>query len=404
MQLFLKYCNLITSISVMLIFCYYSSLSLDLGFRFLYFEKFENKNAIYPSPDFVRGIPWHMLIERMTISWKGKVKKDDFREEMSSLINYVDNNSVGDPEHFSHDIVVIRNAYVSQCFTISDGNTMYAFWYKSGLDWNYVCGWDMPVSYYVDEVIAFGHSSVGILGHWFFDFLTSLMMLPEDILNRAKVLVRSENGFSGDTLKLLGIRNDQILKVSNGSWIYANVVYSMNPAPHIHNFGLPMRKLADKLKAALKLDNSTQPDGYYIMNRYSRQRMLKDDDIKELLKYLRKGSLIEWKIYNDDANTIKEYANVWNDVKFAFAPTGSNLVGIMFIHKNSVLVIAQCNLRDTAFINLALTFEAKVVSFSNANSVHFDEKNYIELDMNLAKRCAKLGLYAVNHGKWPPKS
>ena len=70
------------------------------------------------------------------------------------------------------------------------------------------------------------------------------------------------------------------------------------------------------------------------------------------------------------------------------------------MQKNSVVISVQAELRDFAFTNLALIFEVRFLMFSNPGSTHFTKKNYIDLDMDIAKKAARIGMKAAENGTW----
>lgn len=384
----------------------YNFFTNNIRHRLSFFgELNELGKIINPKGGIVRTLkhtPRNIIIDLINISWKGKIGYDSLYEHKESLKYCKRGARSGEIDRFSGYIAVFKDVYISTCYTISDGNKMYAYWNNTNQDCHYVCGWGWNVTKQFDEVVACGHRAAYVFGHYFFDFLVPIMLLPEDVLYRAKFVHRGRGNYTTETLQMLGIRLDQIVYFPEDVWIFGHIVYSLVPAPHVNFFGKPLKDLSKKLKKAVNVNDTVQPTGFYVMNRKG-DRSFTEETVTEIINFLKLNyKEYTWQIYNDDIQTVRDLIILWNNVKFAFAPTGSNLMGIIFIQKDSVVICALCDLRDFAFAKSALTFGARFLMFLNPNSSHFFQK-YMNLDMNVSKEVIRIGMYAVKYNKWPAK-
>jgi hypothetical protein len=226
------------------------------------------------------------------------------------------------------------------------------------------------------------------------------MMVPEDVLHRATIIYKNYDNFPREVFQMLGIRSDQVVLFNEMGWVSAHIVYTLVPAPHISFFGKPMKDLSYKLKRAANVSDTIEPTGFYLMNRKT-NRCFTKEAMTEILNYLKLNyKEYTWEIYQDSIRDVKNLIILWNNVKFAFTPTGSNLMGVLFIQKDSVVVCALCNFRDLAFTNIAITFGARFIMFSNP-SPHFSRKKYMNLNINCSKEMIDIGMFAVKYKKWP---
>jgi len=293
---------------------------------------------------------------------------------------------------------------VSMSKAFSDGTNNYCFNIYPELEWNFYKGWGLHVCKYYDEIICFGHLNSFIFGHWFFDELTPMMLLPEDVFYRAKVYVTFNNDVLVETLEILGKSRDDVV-VLPFYWnclIYARRLYALVPPSHISIFGMPLRKLSYRFKKAMHVENNIATR-YMLMNRKGGTRVITKETFTQLLDYLNtEYKQYNWEVLMDNPR-FNESIILWSQIKFIIAPTGSNLMPEIFMPKGSVVISIQANIIDTAFHKAAITFDLLTVSFSCSGANHFKGKDLV-LSLPDAKRIIKIAMYAHDHGKYPPKS
>ena len=105
-------------------------------------------------------------------------------------------------------------------------------------------------------------------------------------------------------------------------------------------------------------------------------------------------------MYLDDSKNIKEFIRIFSSAQYIFAPTGSALIGIMFMQKNSVMLIAEAECHDLVFKGLSLTFGVFYLSFSTPNAQHFINIDFpVRLDDVI--RLSYISIYALKYHCWP---
>jgi len=294
--------------------------------------------------------------------------------------------------------------YFTISYAFSDGVNNYCFNIYPELEWNFNKGWGGKICGYYDEVIVFGHLNSFIFGHWFFDVLTPMMLLPEDVFNRAKVYITNHHDYLFETLMLLGKkRNDIIFYYANSESIFfGHRVYAFVPPSHISIFGSPLRKLARKLKDKMHIKDGPATK-YMLMNRKACTRVISESSFNELKNYLdTEYSKYNWEVLIDNP-LLKKSIKLWNKIKFIIAPTGSNLMFEIFMQKKSVIVSIQADVIDMAFHKAALTFDLLFVSFRIKGIDHFGGSNMI-VSLSDAKRIIKVAMFACRYGKFPARS
>ena len=303
-------------------------------------------------------------------------------------------------------IGVFNNVYVTVKQSIGDENGLYVFNKDPEIDKLFIPknneGADGACVGRYEEVISFGNSANFIFGHWFIDTLTPLMLLPEDILLRAMICVHSSRNFIFETLHALGVSNTSIVVLKDNDYCIARVAYVTIPYPYINHFGLPMKILSMRLKKSFGVDR-TEPTEYVFMNRNSIARRIYASTMNTLYSYFKNNyDEYHWSFYDDNPNTVKGMAVLWSTIKFLFAPTGSNLVGIIFMNKDSVVVDAQSDMNDKSFQGMALSLNVFVLSFCSPGSRHLGTGFTVEIEK--AKKMIKVGLFVAKFKKWPDRS
>ncbi|EAX98640.1 hypothetical protein TVAG_403220 [Trichomonas vaginalis G3] len=260
---------------------------------------------------------------------------------------------------------------------------------------------DGPVIDYYENVIAVGHSQIMNYGHHINDFLSPLMIIPEEIQNKSVIVGYGLKNLVLETLNALGFEN-KIKFLEEGQWIFAKNLYACaRPRPHLSHFGVPQLELSRKLRKFYKVDK-IEPTNYYLSNRNTKIRSIYNfNELFEAAKT--RFPEIKWKTAPDLILTVRETALIWSKAKFMFTVTGSNSMKAIFMSSDSVFVDVIGNLLDPPIIKCFLSVGVKVVIFSIKNMKHFEISENI-VDIPLAMKAFETAIYYINNKKWPPTS
>ena len=264
----------------------------------------------------------------------------------------------------------LRDIFVNPACTTTDGEFLYVPKNYSGFPFNQIYEqYTGTFNRSIKNLIAFGHLNTFIYGHFFLDVVMPLTIIPEEMLEDSKVLVNDDSPYVVETLKIFGLE-DCIVLIPEDSWFYVHNLYvAYDPMPHVSHLGPCLVKFTKKFKKYYKIDPYAEANQYCLMNRYPEvRRSIKDfESFEELVR--KTFPNIEWNTLYD-FYTIKDAANIYNTIKFLFAPTGSNLIHILFMQPDTVVVSAQCDYNDYTMESLAVASMVHMFVFASPGNNH----------------------------------
>lgn len=158
-----------------------------------------------------------------------------------------------------------------------------------------------------------------------------------------------------------------------------------------------MQKLVDLLKIYFQT-LEIKPTKYVIMNRplNIRRHISNTEDLVNAVKQNIKE--VEFEVIEDKLGSIESYAKLYPSIKCVFLPTGSNAVKTIFMHPNSVVIIASTEMFDFAVVYSILSVHVKVVYFIHIYSHHTES---FDVDIPLSIEAIKVGVTASLTGRFP---
>ena len=247
------------------------------------------------------------------------------------------------------------------------------------------------------SVIALGHNSVFIYSHWYYDVLAPLVLIPQEIVDSSYILAFQNKQFALDTLLPLGIKEENIIFIHQGEWVYAsNLIAAINPTPHIGHFNKATLILSQKLRDYYHLEKII-PTFYYFSNRQGRRMITNLDDIYKAVvnKFPNyKTSIVP------DFDRIDRFAKIWAEAKFMFMGTGSNFIKNLFMKEKSVIVVALANSQDLCIARSAASHGVFTLYFVVVGMDHHYDQSGHACDVDLALRVCSIGFYCAEHGQW----
>ena len=381
---------------------------LLVNFQFIFLEDFIPEINNISFLNISETCPRDKLIRNITFSEKIEHKVCDFIR-VDEKTRYVYSNKETTEEYcnriisLDRRIAVYTNMYVVHSLSVADNRNFYIFVdrryagdgiYKIGPNSSAKCIGKF------EEVIAFGHIRVDCFGHWFVDALIPLMLLPESVLFRSKICTHYMRGYYAETLTHLGVKEENIIYINDTDYCIGRIVYSLIPYPHLTTFGYPGKILWKKIRKAFSVDE-IKPDLYAITNRAGIRRSIPSDTIEAIFQYVKlKYSEYNWTYMRDNPQSVQDTAIFWAHLKFAFAPTGSNLCGLFFMNQKSVIVVAQADINDICFQAHAAVIGIYIFLFAVPGTGH--HATGITVSVPEAKRGIDIGMYMSQKGNWPP--
>ena len=249
-----------------------------------------------------------------------------------------------------------------------------------------------------DQVISLGNTRIFQFSHFFYDVLAPLSLFPIEVLQKSKILLYKGCKKYLFLLNIFDFNPENAILLEPQEWIHCkNLYYPYDPLPHVSHYGQLMFALSNKLKKYFNLD-SIEPTKYMITNRSPNRRRHINNlfEVTEKIQEIFPQCKFE-KI--DDNETIEGSAKIWSAAKLVFAPTGSNCIKLLFMKKNTVLVVALAEFIDncislSAFSNQIFTLYFRVLS------MYHDEYYTANCDIDKLIPVFQTALYCVKHSKY----
>jgi hypothetical protein len=151
---------------------------------------------------------------------------------------------------------------------------------------------------------------------------------------------------------------------------------------------------------AVYCPNQTEPTHYYLINRAPMYRRT-IGNFKEIVEFIKN----EYPQYNwetfDEHTSLREQAIVYNQAKFLFSPTGSNLARIFFMQKGALVLSDQVSFNDYMMESLAICLQVRIIAFSSSTINTFDVRSH-NIDIPFLNRMFNFSLYTLKNGHFPP--
>ena len=252
------------------------------------------------------------------------------------------------------------------------------------------------------HILAVTHGHTIVFGHFISDVLIPLLMFPQEIVERSKLVFVPSAQQHLSYLNFIGINPEKAIILDRGQWVYAENLYTpVDPLVHVSHYGQLSNAFARKLREYLKL-NEIIPNKYFVTNRNPRQsrHISNMNEIYESIqeRYPERN----FSILNDMYN-FTEASYVWSSAKLVFGPTGSNLFKHYAMANKSVLVIIGSSFGvDTALAIGGGSHDVFTIFGIKRSIPHF-KPQYNYFNITPAMRLIEIGLYCSDHSHFNPK-
>ena len=362
----------------------------NLTFPFMA-TKMDKNHIISSTP-----ITCHLTID----NYLGRFYLDKSMKNVNGFTNF---KNVTDGLYY--DILNYNTHFYVFCNIFVESDTSFAYdntYYKCFHPWGGGEFHPGPLIAYVDEIIVTGTKyAQGGYGHFLNDQCHSLLLMPEEIQKRCKILVYKNYLFSHvkDCLLALGIKSEQLFSLPRKTWLFASFVYSvLDNAPASYIYGNMTFYLHGLLENALNLKD-IKPTKYYYCNRqYMARRYI--HNMKEIIdEASKKFPNIVFENLTDIIPSFKETAITWSAAKFVFLPCGANTFKCIFMKPNSVLVMPTTLHGDWAPIKFAVSNFLFILQYATP-LIHYQTPG-CPIDVNHSLLNIERGIYCTIHSKWP---
>ena len=252
-----------------------------------------------------------------------------------------------------------------------------------------------------DEVICTGNQfCYNNWGHSFQDFIQPLLLFPINMVKKSK-LISNFHPALNQILYLFGISQNQIISMKINQSIFCNILHTITP----QSFEIYYADLGMKVKQIFFKEyhlDSYVSHLYCFCNRH-KPHCRRIFNFEEILNFVQQQyTNITFIEINDTYQTIKENAIMLAQVKFLFAPTGSNLIKTYFMQNESVIVSIGSNnfywRYDNSILMSAVFTRIFILQFV-APIEHYSPGANISID--LCFKYIKKGIYCARYSKWP---
>ena len=250
-------------------------------------------------------------------------------------------------------------------------------------------------------VLVGNHLARLIFGHMHEDAFLPMLLIPDEVRERAYVFCPNDKPLFLERLQLIGFKEHSIIQVDVNEWIQANIYHTLvKPLPFLCYYGMCCRKFHQILVDKYNLSN-VKNDQYVFCNREKglRRHITNMEEVFNQTKL--QYPQYEWKNLIDIFPTLKETYINWIRIKFIFLPTGSNTHKCLAMKPGSVMVVAMSvDSFDSAAIRIISSSNVFNIWFWVPGMKHFKvQPNYV--NVTEAIKAIDVGIYTAIHQKLP---
>ena len=310
---------------------------------------------------------------------------------------FINNNAM----HSKGKIYSIKNVIVNEGTTFAYKNTFinvrkdcFYLWF------NFYQG---NIIYHIDKALILGNEHCRKnFGHTIHDFFIPLAYIPDGILNNVFIICQCIKKVSLELFKAFGIEESRVIFLPKDCWASCNTLYIIDePSPSLTYYGidsLHFKEICDKAFNLKKIESNQ----YVLINRERGARRFRN--MNSILEHCKKSfPEYKWIELKDFYKTINETAKIWASIKFAFMPTGSNVVKMYFMHPGTAICVGEAETVDNSQMRSASAIGIFSRWFYVEGMIHDYIPSFDGWNVNIpfAIENIKYALYAAKYQKWP---
>ncbi|EAX98261.1 hypothetical protein TVAG_090370 [Trichomonas vaginalis G3] len=182
----------------------------------------------------------------------------------------IDKNSVIEyASHSDSTLYHLKNVYVCHSMLTSDSNQIFKFDKHYETSCIFCGGFGNVVGAY-DHIIAVGNVFFQY-GHFFIDVLAPLMLIPENIREKAYIAVQGIPKYKIDILVHIGFPRHRIVRAIGSEWLYGRNDYTLAPHPYLSYAGVTFERLGKLIRKSYKIEKIV-PTKYTLSNRGKKEK------------------------------------------------------------------------------------------------------------------------------------
>ncbi|EAY22704.1 hypothetical protein TVAG_476330 [Trichomonas vaginalis G3] len=225
-----------------------------------------------------------------------------------------------------------------------------------------------------DTVISICHHWLYMYGHQYLDFMSVVLLIPEQIRNTAYIVLPAKMEITRQLIELLGIPRERQIEVQNSDFIHANVLYSIVPGFCIDSVGELSLIVRSFLFRHFNLV-SIKCNRYVLYNRDKKPRIVQN--YPELCELANKTyPNYPWE-KNIEQHDLKGSALYYASIKFMWTISGSVLGNIVYFQPFSIICEVTMKESNLVFFAVSSVYKIHHVILHLPNNKHFDRNDIV---------------------------
>ena len=255
----------------------------------------------------------------------------------------------------------------------------------------------LPTACAYDHIVFLYSPWGNIFAHWLQDCLPVLFLVPQEILNKSKIMVSFKN--YRPWFDLFNISDSQVI-YDLDHFYFAENLYFYNSVDSINGLCIhSFNKLVSFLKDKFEL-NKIKATRYVFSNKEKNEMR----SIANLNEFYEKAQEVfpqyKWDWDKWDHNDLKGLAQTVASIKILVSPSGSKLYNSIYMNFNYTTGICIINSNKIDSPNYAMGLSLGIWQIGYTHKYEHYAK-WWNCSIPYGLICLKRLLYVVDHGKWP---
>ena len=323
--------SIIIMSAILLLFRFNPSISINSDFTegFSYFSQFEKIKIVTNYLQDFKSIKIIKIYNKSIFNQSFKLYEPNNEGLLPNLTLFLSNFLR------VYSLYEINNIYINKFGSILQNFTLYKFHPRIQ---NFVDNKPHENFFFgiFDSVIGLSHIGTHVFGHFFIDFLSPIMLLPNHIVKKSFFLIPSIMPYMIPFFQILNISTDQIISVPGYGYLYSKRYYVLDPYVHYFVFPSIYLKLSNFLRESFCL-SSSNASRIFLYNRPPGRRHIRNFNmIYQNLTNSFKNYCFE---IIDFGDKIENSVQILNQAKVLFIGFhGSAMANMFFMQKKSIFI------------------------------------------------------------------
>ena len=251
------------------------------------------------------------------------------------------------------------------------------------------------------ESVVFIYSEFAIgFGHCFTDAFPALVCIPQEIIEKSKIMICLEPKYSQPYLDVLGIPKSKII-YDMKSWYFANnlyLYYAKEARSSLNVYSFP--KLVDVLRNKLGVENITGTR--YVFTNKPKGVHRHIHNINQFIDLIKlEHPQFPWEYADFSPSNLTRLSHEIASYKLWCAPSGSMMHNIVYMNRNKKCGVCLISSRRIDYANYGVASQMNLWLNAISSTARIDDKRGFSVDLYYGSTCIRRLLYAMKNGKWP---